>query len=38
VASAVLAVAVILAFTVVLWVAAPWIVDRYFDLKYGKDA
>ena len=33
-----MAVAVILAFGALLWVAAPWIVDRYFAWKYGEDA
>ncbi len=33
-----MAVAVLLAFTAAMWAAAPWIVDRYFELKYGEDA
>jgi hypothetical protein len=38
VGSLLVSLAVILAFSALLWVLAPWIVDRYFDLKYGEDA
>ena len=37
-ASLLVSLAIILAFGALLWVLMPWIVDRYFDLKYGKDA
>ncbi len=33
-----LSLAVIVAFGALLWVLAPWIVDRYFAWKYGEDA
>jgi hypothetical protein len=30
--------AILVAFGALMWWAAPWIVDRYFALRYGEDA